>query len=46
MNGAKCILQVQDVRPFFWGKYDIIKPPNDTHLAAADEKISLILNDV
>lgn len=38
MDGGKCILQVQGVRPFFSDKYDITKHPQYKHLSDADPK--------
>lgn len=38
MDGGKCILQVQGVRPFFSDKYDITKHPQYKYLSDADPK--------
>ena len=38
MDGGKCILQVQGVRPFFSNKYDITKHPQYKKLSDYDEK--------
>lgn len=38
MDGGKCILQVQGVRPFFSDKYDITKHPQYKYLADFDKK--------
>lgn len=38
MDGGKCILQVQGVRPFFSEKFDITKHPQYKYLADADPK--------
>ncbi len=38
MDGGKCILQVQGVRPFFSDKFDITKHPQYKYLSDADPK--------
>ena len=38
MDGGKCILQVQGVRPFFSDKFDITKHPQYRYLSDADPK--------
>ena len=38
MDGGKCILQVQGVRPFFSDKYDITKHPQYKYLSDYDKK--------
>ncbi len=38
MDGGKCILQVQGVRPFFSDKYDITKHPQYKYLSDYDRK--------
>lgn len=38
MDGGKCILQVQGVRPFFSEKYDITKHPQYKYLSDYDKK--------
>nr|WP_300886372.1 type IV secretory system conjugative DNA transfer family protein [uncultured Acetatifactor sp.] len=38
MDGGKCILQVQGVRPFFSDKFDITKHPQYKYLSDADLK--------
>ncbi len=38
MDGAKCIVQVRGVRPFFSDKYDLTKHPNYGLTADADKK--------
>lgn len=38
MDGGKCILQVQGVRPFYSDKYDITKHPQYKYLSDADPK--------
>lgn len=38
MDGGKCILQIQGVRPFFSDKYDITKHPQYKYLSDADPK--------
>ena len=38
MDGGKCILQVQGVRPFFSEKFDITKHPQYKYLADYDKK--------
>lgn len=38
MDGGKCILQVQGVRPFFSDKFDITKHPQYRYLLDADKK--------
>ena len=38
MDGGKCVLQVQGVRPFFSDKYDITKHPQYKYLSDADPK--------
>ena len=38
MDGAKCIVQVRGVRPFFSDKYDLTKHPNYNLTADADKK--------
>jgi len=38
MDGGKCILQVQGIRPFFSNKYDITKHPQYKKLSDYDEK--------
>ncbi|NBJ81454.1 type IV secretory system conjugative DNA transfer family protein [bacterium 1XD42-94] len=38
MDGGKCILQVQGVRPFFSDKFDITRHPQYKHLSDADPK--------
>ena len=38
MDGGKCILQVQGVRPFFSDKYDITQHPQYKYLSDADPK--------
>ena len=38
MDGGKCILQVQGVRPFFSDKYDITKHPQYKYLSDANPK--------
>ncbi len=38
MDGGKCILQVQGVRPFLSNKYDITKHPQYRKLSDYDEK--------
>ncbi len=38
MDGGRCILQVQGVRPFFSDKFDITKHPQYRYLADADPK--------
>ncbi len=38
MDGGKCILQVQGVRPFFSDKFDITKHPQYKYLSDADTK--------
>lgn len=38
MDGGKCILQVQGVRPFFSDKFDITKHPQYRYLSDADKK--------
>ena len=38
MDGGKCILQVQGVRPFFSDKFDITKHPFYKYLSDADKK--------
>ncbi|MDL2254557.1 TraG/TraD/VirD4 family protein [Ruminococcaceae bacterium OttesenSCG-928-I18] len=38
MDGAKCILQVRDERPFLSSKYDITKHPNYRYLADSNKK--------
>ncbi len=38
MDGGKCILQVQGVRPFFSDKYDITKHPQYKYLSDYDPK--------
>ena len=38
MDGGKCILQVQGVRPFFSDKYDITKHPQYKQLSDYDKK--------
>jgi len=38
MDGAKCILQLRGVRPFYSNKYDITQHPNYKHLSDADPK--------
>ncbi len=38
MDGGKCILQVQGVRPFFSEKYDITKHPQYKYLSDYDPK--------
>ena len=38
MDGSKCILQVQGVRPFFSDKYDITKHPQYKYLSDYDPK--------
>ena len=38
MDGGKCILQVQGVRPFFSDKFDIIKHPHYKYLLASSKK--------
>ena len=38
MDGGKCILQVQGVRPFFSDKFDITKHPKYKYLSDADPK--------
>lgn len=38
MDGGKCILQVQGVRPFFSDKFDITRPPQYRHLSDSDPK--------
>ena len=38
MDGGKCILQVQGVRPFFSDKYDITRHPQYKYLSDANPK--------
>ena len=38
MDGGKCILQVQGVRPFFSDKYDITKHPQYKYLSDYNKK--------
>lgn len=38
MDGGKCILQVQGVRPFFSDKFDITKHPQYKYLSDSDPK--------
>ncbi len=38
MDGGKCILQVQGVRPFFSEKYDITKHPQYKYLSDYNPK--------
>lgn len=38
MDGGKCILQVQGIRPFFSNKFDITKHPQYKYLSDADKK--------
>lgn len=38
MDGGKCVLQVQGVRPFFSDKYDITKHPHYKYLSDANPK--------
>ena len=38
MDGGKCILQVQGVRPFFSDKFDITKHPQYKYLSDFDKK--------
>ena len=38
MDGGKCILQIQGVRPFFSDKYDITKHPQYRYLSDYDKK--------
>ena len=38
MDGGKCILQVQGVRPFFSDKYDITRHPQYKNLSDYDKK--------
>ena len=38
MDGGKCILQVQGVRPFFSDKFDITKHPQYKYLSDYNEK--------
>jgi len=38
MDGGKCILQVQGVRPFFSDKFDITKHPQYRYLSDANPK--------
>ena len=38
MDGAKCILQLRGVRPFFSDKYDLTKHPRYKYLSDADKK--------
>ena len=38
MDGGKCILQVQGVRPFFSDKFDITRHPQYRYLSDADPK--------
>jgi type IV secretion system protein VirD4 len=38
MDGGKCLLQIQGIRPFFSDKYEITKHPNYEYLSDADEK--------
>lgn len=38
MDGGKCILQVQGVRPFFSDKFDITKHPQYKYLSDYDPK--------
>ena len=38
MDGGKCILQVQGVRPFFSDKYDITKHPQYNYLSDSNKK--------
>lgn len=38
MDGGRCILQVQGVRPFFSDKYDITRHPQYKYLSDADPK--------
>ena len=38
MDGGKCILQVQGVRPFFSEKYDITRHPQYKYLSDANPK--------
>ena len=38
MDGAKCILQVRGIRPFFSDKYDITKHPNYRYTMDANPK--------
>ena len=38
MDGGKCILQVQGVRPFFSDKYDITKHPQYKYLSDSNPK--------
>jgi type IV secretion system protein VirD4 len=38
MDGGKCILQVQGVRPFFSDKFDITKHPQYKDLSDSDPK--------
>ena len=38
MDGGKCILQVQGVRPFFSDKYDITKHPQYKYLSDSNKK--------
>ncbi len=38
MDGGKCILQVQGVRPFFSEKYDITKHPQYKYLLDSSKK--------
>ena len=40
MDGGRCILQVQGVRPFFSDKYDITRHPQYRYLSDADPKNS------
>jgi len=40
MDGGKCILQVQGVRPFFSDKFDITKHPQYKYLSDTDPKNS------
>ena len=38
MDGGKCILQVQGVRPFFSDKFDITKHPQYKYLSDYDKR--------